>query len=353
MYISGHLEILEDIITKLPKDFFTKDELKELEIGLIYPDKPCGRYEISDLSIKFNKKICEITKLLRMFDDKHFGESKVYQFHKGYFTHLHSMSTDSNNSVLKMRNKIIVSILGYSLLTIYDDTIFSKNPVIKPNTFWLGIILHIITDSYSPAHTIRDPKIPTTKINLDTNIDIDKQMRLDVHEIIKSLAKKSIIFKDKDEFIITLAKEVKDAKDFINSQSRSLWKIYKVFKFEYDTNKLINRLLKNNKIDLLKTQNNNKNNYGDIISFQYYPEQSMLMHLRLDLLTYVKDNPRIYKRLINECLEVLKLYKEVLETKDINKFILNMYQFIITRTFNINKKYLKNDTSLIINSQIL
>ena len=211
MFIQGHIEIIQDILDNhLPKGFFKfidhpadKKTLKNLFIGLQYPDAPCGKYEVSsNNSILFKRaKICEITKLFKLFSGASYGESKIFQFHKGYFAHLHSMSTDPENTVLKIRNKIINSIIGYALLAVYDDTLLNDTDrQIKPNLFWIGIILHMITDSYSPAHTIRNHNYTKVK-----SVEKDKALleRLEVHELIKTLAKEDKLY-EKHDFIQSL-----------------------------------------------------------------------------------------------------------------------------------------------------
>jgi hypothetical protein len=330
MFISGHIEIIKDLLDNhLPKDFFplkTKKSIKDLFIGLEYPDAPCGKYKItSNNTILFKRaKLCELINFVKLFSSVHYGESKIFQFHKGYFAHLHSMSTDPENTVLKIRDKIINSIIGYALLAFYSNTIFNETRQMKPDFFWIGIILHMITDSYSPAHTIRDnnyTKIP----NIEKDTDLIE--RLKIHEDIKSLAKEDKLYK-KHEF---------------KYKSKQFWKIYKAFKFEYNINKIIKKDFdfKTNKI--YKEQN------GDIQSFQYYDNQSLVMHAQYDLLSYVKDKKNMYKRMIHECKTLLILYKNAIETQDIHTFINDLVILLLNGTYRISKANLKNKTDTIAN----
>jgi hypothetical protein len=359
MYISGHLEIVDDIVkTYLPADYFDSNlKLKQLKKGIVYVDAPCGSYEIKNNDNISIRRVCELSKMLRLFNGKTFGESKMFQFHKGYFTHLHAMTTDPSNSMLKIRNKIIMSILGYSILSIYDDSIYDPERKIKPNAFWAGIILHIITDSYSPAHTIRNAKIPMYKIpssSKDQGKDEDKEMRLRVHEYIKTLAKKEDSFPDKQSLLQELNNEFQQdalAKQFMNSmyQRRSLWKIYNVFKFEYDTNRFVKSLAKEWNINIdKKTGYSKKEIEGDIVAFQYYDSQPFYLHMRLDLLSYLNENEKLYKRMISECVDFLKSYKEAITTGNVEKYLKDVFKIMMNRTFRIHNKYLKNDTSRIV-----
>jgi len=335
MFISGHIEIIQDVIDNyLPPDFFNfnlrkknKQLIKDLFIGLQYPDAPCGKYKIaSDNTILFKRaKLCEYINFLKLFSSVYYGESKIFQFHKGYFAHLHSMSTDPENTVLKIRDKIITSIIGYALLAFYDNTLFAETREMKPNFFWIGIILHIITDSYSPAHTIRNNNY--TKIS-PVEKDTELLERLKIHEEIKTLAKEDKLYK-KHEF------------KYKNAQ---LWNIYKVFKFEYNINKIIKK-----EFDFKLMTKTYKTHPGDIQSFQYYDYQSSVMHAQYDLLSYVKDNKNIYKRMIHECKTLFVLYKHAIETQDIHKFIKDLVELLLNGTYRISKANLKNKTDTIAN----
>ena len=331
MFISGHIEIIQDVIDNyLPKDFFpNKQSIKDLFIGLQYPDAPCGKYKItSNNTILFKRaKLCELIKFLKLFSSVHYGESKIFQFHKGYFAHLHSMSTDPENTVLKIRDKIITSIIGYALLSFYDDNIFAETREMKPNSFWIGIILHMITDSYSPAHTIRNNNY--SKV-VTVEKDAELLERLKIHEEIKNLAKEDKLYK-KHEF------------KYKNAQ---FWDIYKVFKFEYNINKIIKKKFDFNTEFKIKTY---KEKPGDIKSFQYYDNQSILMHSQLDLLSYVKDAKHIYNRMIHECKTLLVLYKKAIKTQDIQKFIKDLVKLLLNGTYRISAENLKKKTDTIAN----
>lgn len=350
MYLTGHLKILKDLIKQLPKDFFKSIHKgfnqSYLRVGIQYPDAPCGKYDFEKGHVLlYHGRVCEITKLFALFDEKRYGESKIFQFHKGFFSHLHAMTTDPLNTMEKIRNKIIMSILGYALLSVYSDTVFDQKPVLKPNSLWAGIILHIITDSYCPAHTIRSPKIKYNIVPVHKVIDNDKAMRLRVHESIKTFAKNDISFNMK-EFIMNLKEMNQDANDYIISRQRRLWKIYKVFKFEYDINRLAQDVYKNYN----SKEHSENENEGDIVAFQYYGVQPTMLHMRLDFLSYTKQNKHLYDRMMSECLRFLLLYKEVIETGNIHDFLENVLDLLLNSTFRIHNKYLKNKTNRVVAS---
>lgn len=340
MYVSGHIEILNDIFSQLPKNYFDKKFINRIYNGVEFVDSPCGLYKYQDKHIHFKThKICGLSFFFELFDNVKHGEGHMFQFHKGFFAHLHSMTTDPDNTVNKIRNKIVKSILAYSLLALYGNRIFDKNPEMKLYGAWVGMIMHIITDSYSPAHTIRHKNILTKEITSIPPLDKTLEMRLKVHEEIKRLAKLDKIYTNADDFHKNLLSKFPD-NTFVKNFKHKLWGSYKLFKFEYDTRKVVD-----NKIKLQNKLYPDKN--GDIITFQYYPGQTFLSHSKYDLMYYIKNDKELYERMINECKTYLILLHEVIETKNIKLFLSKVMELMLSRTFHISSKNLNNKTNYI------
>lgn len=348
MYISGHLEILNELLTyKQLSNYFNstgKFSSKNLFKGITVVDLPCDNYIIKNNHVFSNPKICKMIQLLDLFKNSK-NETTIWQRHKGYFAHLHSMTTDPNNTVEMIRNKIIMSILGYSLLALYDNNVFDKNPVINPNSIWIGIVLHIITDSYSMSHTIRNKNIKTKTYNRGSSINEDVQMQIKVHENIKDISKMKSIYPSINSFINKLLNIKRDGKsiEYIKSKKGQLFDSYKEFKLEFEMNKLVKSHIKINNI-------RDKDNYGDLVNFQYYETQPSLLHSKLDFLVYLKKDERMYQRMMNECIDYLLLFKKVLYG-DINTdtFLRELLIFLLSRTYCIKKIYLKEKTNKIYN----
>jgi hypothetical protein len=351
MYISGHLEILKDLFKNklftiyfnfLKKNYknFTKRNISK---GMIVVDLPCDIYKIQNNHVYTELKLCKIYKLLNLYNTSK-TETTLWQRHHGYFSHLHAMSTDPSNTVEKIRDKIINSILGYSLLALYDNNIFSSNPTFKPNSIWVGIILHIITDSYAKAHTIRNKDAKFLRLKKEKT---DKfKIQISVHEEIKNLAKLDLLYKSDEIFLIALNKIFKKnikIVEYISKFSIQLYDMYKGFKFEYD----INKLIMTKSINIKYPTDDTYDNYGDIINFQFYGGQPELLHYKFDMLDFVKNDKIMYLRMINECIEYLRLYSIALETGNIKTFLSDLKTFLLTRTFHINRKYLKDKTDKI------
>lgn len=347
MYISGHLQILKDILKKFKDKSFN---VKRLKKGLIYPDLPCGKFEIKNNNVILaNHKLCNQFYLYNLLLPVNSGEKNIFQNHRGYFAHLHSMTTDPENNMLKIRNKILTSIIGYCLLSIYDNKLFDNKPKITPNIFWIGIILHIITDSYTSGHAIRGYK---TKYRFSRHQAIDKltKKRLNVHEIIKKIAKEDLLFDKKHKFINELKSKVNQNSyeiDYITADNNILFNIYKVFKFEYNTNKKVAIYEKKFKKLLRKGFHSQEREY-DIIAFQYINNQPALLHSKLDFISNLLKNKILYDKMIKECIQVLKLYKEFLNDHDVDKFINKMFLLMYNEIFRINSKYIYNKTNKVI-----
>jgi hypothetical protein len=337
MFIQGHIEIIKRL---MPKNYFDLPNFPDFSLDLLlkgieYVDAPCGTYNIKDGRVVFVKNkenvVCSIFSLVDLFNEKVNGETELFQHHKGFFAHLHAMTTDPDHTILNIRNKIITSVLGYSLLAVSEAS-----------AFFAGMVLHIITDSYSPSHTIRDKSVKTMAINADKdNMDPDRQMRLAVHEHLKSLAKNDTLYTEAMLMRKLLSKTSKqNSGRFITQNKNHLWEAYKTFKFEYNLNKQVATFAPND-VGAMGPERD-----GDIIAFQYYDYQPLLLHMKLDLLRYVK--PKSYKRMQDECIAFLDFYKKAMKSGDILTFLKRVRRLMLQGTFRIHNRYLKEKTCWIV-----
>lgn len=299
MYISGHLEILEDILDIVK---VSPNEQKRLELGMEYIDLPCGVYSVEDKKIIMDPIICSPLDIMAVFKENISLDDKnivLYQHHQGYMAHLHSMSTDPNNTNEYIRQKIIVSLVGYFIMA------YKTNDYV-----WLGYILHAITDSYSPSHTLR-----STSEKYKT-VDV-KSFRHEEHEKLKKLAKTNKIDKKLE-----------------NSD------YYKLLKLEYDLNKQAKMYVKFPEIN--KKYEVNRYTHGDIIGFQNITIQPFLLHNILDNLYFIRNNERMYIKMVKESCLVLIIFKEKSTVKvKINKFI----DLLMSKTYKMTTKNLREKSN--------
>ena len=101
--------------------------------------------------------------------------------------------------------------------------------------------------------------------------------------------------------------------------------------------------LKYNKIiDIL---NEFEEHYNILIVNNLIENQHNFSNMLYDI---IKNQSNIYNRMITECISVLLLYKEFLLTKNIKKYINDMFDLIANKIFRIHKSNLDNKTNKII-----
>ena len=354
MYVQGHIQIIDEVLEEFFNNEYFDGILEEnisykcLRDGLGILDLPCGKYEIVDDHIEIKKrKMCKITKLFNLVREVEYGENQLFQYHKGFFAHIHSMTTDPQNTVLKIRNKIFMSILGYALNSVYDNTLFTTKEF-KPNITWIGMILHCITDSYSPSHTIREKKtkvhIPKKTI-LNTEARRTFKFRMKLHNDIKTMAEEKRLYKSQHEFKDELCIKDADCHEYLtNMRCKRIFKIYKVFRLEFDTQKQVKKVVKS--INTMRGAIG-KEQYGDIKNFQSYISQPIGMHGYNDFLFKIRNKRKLYARMKRECVMLLELYKNVLKTRDVKKFLEDVLNMLHNHTYRIHEKYLDDKTNKI------
>ena len=147
MYTTGHEQILRDAVALFedPKErtYFASAELSS---AVSYPDFPCGGIEIEgDVMVDRLRRCGELELGAELLlSDK---ESMGYQSHYGFYSLWHSMTIDPNMSVSKVAKNVVEYVV-----------ICCKLAYERKSLFWLGFALHIVMDSYSPAHVLRVPR---------------------------------------------------------------------------------------------------------------------------------------------------------------------------------------------------
>lgn len=161
MLLSTHYQILLLAIKNNPnfrieenkenkEIFFMNTKLSEKNIeeivkGLFYPDLPCSYFFIKDNHIEMKTQLCSVLDLSSL--GKNITKniiSQIEESHNGRYSINHSMSDNPDKNNLVIRDAIIARCIIFFYL--FLET--------KDYTF-IGILLHIIQDSYSPVHSLR------------------------------------------------------------------------------------------------------------------------------------------------------------------------------------------------------
>lgn len=119
--------------------------LEDLVKGIFYPDLPCSYFFINK-NIEIKTRLCSVTNLLSLGKNVTNNiRSQIEESHNGRFSINHAMADHPDKINSDIRDAIISKciILLYLFLTTNDYS-------------FLGYILHIIQDSFSPVHSYRE-----------------------------------------------------------------------------------------------------------------------------------------------------------------------------------------------------
>ena len=123
-----------------------KSDIENMIKGLFYPDLPCSYFFIKDKHIDMKIRLCGVLKLASLGKDvKNNMRSQIEESHNGRFSINHSMSDHHDKTNGEIRNNILARCI--IVLFVFLET--------KDFSF-LGYLLHIMQDSYSPVHTFRE-----------------------------------------------------------------------------------------------------------------------------------------------------------------------------------------------------
>lgn len=360
MYIYGHEEILDIILDKYLTKYFDDKmskykhvNIRKLKKGLIYPDLPCGKYEIRQNQdvVMVKNKTCSMLKLYKVIGDV-YRLKEIFQSHRGIDAFLHAMSYDPSLKVKDVIKVIMSNISAFALLSIYDKQYydFPKNNVYPdPNIFWIGMILHIVTDSYSQSHTIRVREKETIYPKKDNMKEyVDFKMKLNKSFFIKISKETRITTKEElQQALIEHFKSRPHFKMFVANNLDDIFKSYKMHMFRQQTTSKIQKYFQ------VKSKLVSDTKDYDIINFQYYNNQDSIYHKKYDLMTKVKSNTDMYERMLSECALILLMYKQcihdIVDHPDRHviisrKFVTDLYEFLNDNTFRISKSNWNNKT---------
>lgn len=336
MLLPGHKALLKRTLSRLSEsERQTLLQTSEaLQMGLYYPDLPCAERHVRNGIVTHDKlKLCSLAKLL--MDDRLL---EVYASHKGAMAYLHAMAPTPMSTVRSVRNAIAEQILILACVAVCDDTTqnlqrASTRTRYVPNAFWLGQALHVLMDSYSPAHTLRAS--PTQKhvasqfkdqLNAKhareiwTNkVPASDQMAVDIYNSIEKAAKKYTKDKEVQRTLVTeldieawlvnwVQKRVADARDLMQLKKvrQRIVDAFEVFVFNSSimTQYKIPQVIAGATTIAAKSPETASNT---ITTFYNYSLQSKFQHMRKDRLSYVAKQ-KLDGLCVDDCSELIRWY---------------------------------------------
>ena len=124
----------------------SNNDINNLIKGLFYPDLPCSYFYIKENRIKMEIKLCSILKLGTLGKNLETSiKSQIEESHNGRYSINHSMAYDPKLTNRQVRDAIIARCI-VMLFSFFETKDFA----------FLGYIIHIIQDSYSPVHSYRE-----------------------------------------------------------------------------------------------------------------------------------------------------------------------------------------------------
>lgn len=371
MFIAGHVAILEDAVRLLATEHGVElgaAVVRALIAGVKYPDLPCGRYVVAPSGRRqrqvfmSSQSPCSAVKLYKTLSPR-YAYKEIYHSHNGSLAFMHAMARSSDDTVSGLLSAILRHLASYAALAMAgDDVAPTAARAGKPNAFWMGIVLHVIMDSYSPAHTIRDATARTVRARPHPRKEVDHEGeaegRGDKLHVIRRIA---------EDMVARGVRLPGDASEFGRVLRSLEWNVtlpplraFKAFKmYAFDAECLARVAPWVRGLGGLGGAKQKKSGAHDIVNFQYYFDQGRLYHASRDRLSQVKRVPAMYKRMVSECVEVLAAYasfaarvatipeaKRQEHARITREFARWMYSYAAGNTFRVAPEHLDEKTGL-------
>lgn len=139
-------DVLKSPSQQKPSIQLNDEAIRKFSKGIFFPDLPCAFFYLDRGELEMFIKLCSGTKLatLGKFTNDTVS-SQMEESHNGKFSLNHSMASNNYETNEEVRLEIVrrCCIIAYKFLSTRDYT-------------YLGYLIHIIQDSYSPGHTYRE-----------------------------------------------------------------------------------------------------------------------------------------------------------------------------------------------------
>lgn len=347
MLIEGHIKLLKLALRSKPElsNFFASKGNGEMSFerlisGLKYPDLPCASRSLKfdkmgsyDMHVQMNSyNTCNPAILLKYLSS-HVGFQKdvlseAYLSHNYTLAYLHSMTPNPNLTNGQVISNTLQFCRVMASMAIRD--ILNKDPSHRglPNVFWMGMLMHTVMDSFSPAHVFRYSHYNEKKSNAIINVmrtvndmalysgykasDLSVDVTINVLGSIAadSLDGKVHIRSDGD-ILVEFKKRLAATRlpgAILSDDVRKQKQIIDMFKATY-MYAMLTKEFRNAENLKIPTGSNAAPGNG-IVSFMYYNNQSHTSHLKKDTLMFIKSRHGVpyLDNVVAICAEIMELY---------------------------------------------
>lgn len=338
--------MIKDILEKFEKKQSSIEGLKfsSLVDGLAYPDYPCASISPSTNDDKNNifmhPKLCKPLDMIKQMAFHHF--SLPYTSHNGDFSIWHAMTPNPSNKLQDVVNDIISEIKVFAFLA----TVESSSSTVRPNIFWIGVILHVVMDSYSKAHTFRLPTVSEITLRYDNDCKniCEKKHISDIPDVI-SAAK---------QFVKTPGTPG-DVKAFLLETMTKYPDLFKTSKNVQDFRTLVYHIMfmhqQKQKMEAFLQASIPKVNVTDnpsqivessssvpLVTVFYYPCQDSIFHKMNDRLSALEANEQLAKACVSDCKKILlTFFAFVHKSISAAEFVSDIVQYVTNVTFKMHE----------------
>lgn len=324
MFLDGHKEILAEVLSSepgllrgWPGALRERSLVRAIQKGLAYPDLPCGRVEIpkqGDPIVRLRRpKLCSVASMLQLMSPSKHQYSELYQSHLGSLARVHAMAPTHRATTAAVAHEIVAQSLSLGLLfwRCFDPA--STHPEERPKNggFWLGILIHTLTDSYSDAHAVRVPGVPLSVAPAPDEVQ-ERVMRHSA--LLYEIAGRSLDAPLSKKQLYAEIERVRRVKKRGVLHLAKQHQTYLLFVMHRQTFRAIRGDLPG--VDLaiargLERAATRDLGGDDIRAFSYYPTQPQPgYHALRDRLSVLRKRPRTWARMHRECAEFLRIFKD-------------------------------------------
>ena len=381
MLVEGHYEVLDDLERARPGVYdgwprmrSRAELLGALRLGIAYPDMPCGAERLSRRTgrvrvVKF--RLCSSLTMLRTLllrrsvgvrtvswlatpslvastigladrawpsrsrttgDGDGEGEGReldmqdpyqlleLYQSHLGTQAHLHAMSPGLGDATVgEVTHRIVRQLL--ILAHRAGEAALAGD---RSYAHWLGMMLHVLTDSYTPGHVVRvaDAPLVTPEDAAARRDRDDPVLALDgaLYRMAKATAGSP---HSPRAFRHALPSLSSSGGAGGRLAARVLYHAYLRYVMHHQTDARLHALIPDLRGEYgraaaaaaaRRTRRSASASEFDVINYSHYDSQPAGYHLLHDRLELIRERPAMYRRMLDECAALLDLFKDALKS---------------------------------------